>query len=109
MAITITNSQIEQGMLVLALPENLGTGTVITVIGSDSEGETIDRIYLYGTHRSLFKVNADNQLVFKGTAQDFEAMPANFSLSLQVVTVDDETDRPTTHVLKNGNCVAKSA
>jgi len=101
MAITTTNSQIEQGMLVLALPENLGTGTVITVIGSDSEGETIDRIYLYGTHRSLFKVNADNQLVFKGMAQDFEAMPANFSLSLQVVTVDDETDRPTTHVLKN--------
>ena len=101
MAVTTTNSRIEEGVLVLTLPENLGSGTVVTRIGTDTEGETVDRVYLYGTHRSLFEVNADNEIVFKGTAQDFEAMPADFSLSLQVVTVNDETGRPTTHTLKN--------
>ena len=101
MAVTTTNSHVTEGVLVLSLPENAGSGTVVTVIGTDVDGETIDRVYLYGTHRTLFEVNADNELVFKGTAQDFESMPAGFSLSLQVVTLDGETGRPTTHVLKN--------
>lgn len=94
MTLTFTNAVINGGFITFTLPENSGANSVVSAISYP--GDATLRPVITGANAHLFSVNELNQIIFLGTAQDFENDPQTFSINIQV-SVEDNAGNTTSH------------